>query len=188
MSLFTSTMLQEWIRDLITDVHPGIGNLQCNGGIMLVTAPDMKLSPEYLYIGDPDTILEFLKQGPDIRPGTFLISAGSICPFPDFLPECLTIIETSQALLPLYNRLHEHLHRFRILDEELHHIVYTNGGLQALLEHAYQELHATILLLNSGYKHIAAVYDPDISDPTADELRENGYQSFDTIQTIHHEP
>lgn len=118
---------------------------------MLVTAPDMKLSPEYLYIGDPDTILEFLKQGPDIRPGTFLISAGSICPFPGFLPECLTIIETSQALLPLYNRLHEHLHRFRIWDEELHHIVYTNGGLQALLEHAYQELHATILLLNSGY-------------------------------------
>lgn len=68
MSLFTSTMLQEWIRDLITDVHSGIGNLQCNGGIMLVTAPDMKLSPEYLYIGDPETILEFLKQGPDILP------------------------------------------------------------------------------------------------------------------------
>ena len=188
MSLFTSTMLQEWIRDLITDVHPGSGNLQCRGGIMLITALDMKLSPEYLYIGEPDTILEFLKQGPDIRPGTFLISAGSICPFPDFLPECLTIMETSQALLPLYNRLHEHLHRFRIWDEELHHIVYTNGGLQTLLEHAYQELHATILLLNSGYKHIAAIYDPDISDPTADELRENGYQSYDTIQTIHHEP
>ena len=167
MSLFTSTMLQEWIRDLITDIHPGSGSLQCSGGIMLMTSPDMELSPEYLYIGEPDTILEFLKRDPDIRPGTFLISAGLIYPFSDSLPECLTIMETRQALLPLYNRVHEHLHRFRIWDEELH---------------------ATILLLNSGYKHIAAVYDPDIIDPTADELRENGYQSFDTIQTIHHEP
>lgn len=188
MSLFTSNMLQEWIKDLITKVHPGNGTLQCTGGIMLITSPDMELSPEYLYIGESDTIREFLRQDRDIRPGTFLISAGPIRPFPDSISENVTVIETSQALLPLYNRVHEYLHRFRIWDEELHHIVYTNGSLQTLLEHAYQELHATILLLNSGYKHIAAVYDPDVSDPTADELRENGYQSYDTIQSIHHEP
>ena len=188
MSLFTSTMLQAWIKDLIINVRTGQGNLSCSGGIMLMTNPDMLLSPEYLYIGEADTISEFLLQNPDIQPGTFLISAGDLCLLPDSVSENLTIIETNQELLSLYNRVHEHLHRFRVWDEELHHIVYTNGGLQKLLEYAYQELHATILLLNSGYKHIASVYDPDTHDPTADELRENGYQSYDTIQTIHHEP
>ena len=95
MSLFTSTMLQAWIKDLIINVRTGQGNLSCSGGIMLMTNPDMLLSPEYLYIGEADTISEFLLQNPDIQPGTFLISAGDLCLLPDSVSENLTIIETN---------------------------------------------------------------------------------------------
>lgn len=206
MSMYTQAMLAEWLKDIIITFHPGNCELTSDGGIVLLTGAETMLSSDYLYVGNAIVIQEFFSHldyymKPNIVSSAYaqnnhsdsgaicLISAG-FCNFPDnfVLPNYVTLIETRLSLLPLYNRLHEHLHRFRIWDEELHHIVYTNGGLQALLEHAYQELHATILLLNSGYKHIAAVYDPDISDPTADELRENGYQSYDTIHTIHHEP
>ncbi|MFR5733042.1 MAG: hypothetical protein ACLUD2_14895 [Clostridium sp.] len=120
--------------------------------------------------------------------GICLISAGPCSVLADIcIPEHITLIETSLPVLELYNRVHEYLHRFRVWDTGLQRIVDTNAGLQALLEQAYKELPATILLVNAGYKKIAAVYDPHIQDSTADELRENGYQSFDTIQSIHHQ-
>ena len=191
MSMYTRAMLAEWLKNIIITFHTGNCELTSEGGIVLLTSPDTPLSSEYLYIGSTAVIREILthQSTPYCSGAICLISAGP-CELPsDFAyPENITLIETSLPVLELYNCVHEHLHRFRVWDNELQRILYTNGGLQALLEQAYQELHATILLLNSGYKHIASVYDPDTHDPTADELRENGYQSFDTIQSIHHQP
>lgn len=209
MSKYTRAMLAEWLKNIIITFHAGNRELTSEGGIVLLTNSDTPLSSEYLYIGSTSVIREILTHWnaslgsdiPDAKSPTdplhtaacsgaiCLISAGP-CELPsDFVfPAHITLIETRLPVLELYNCVHEHLHRFRVWDNELQRILYTNGGLQALLEQAYQELHATILLLNAGYKHIASVYDPDTHDPTADELRENGYQSFDTIQSIHHQP
>lgn len=197
MSMYTRAMLNKWLNDIMIADHPGNTELASDGGIVLLTRQDMSLSPEYIYIGTSAVILQILQNmavsdradRPKLaRPGICLISAGSCRGLTDLsIPKHVTLIETCLPVLELYNRVHEHLHRFRVWDTELQRIVDTNAGLQTFLEQAYKQLHATILLVNSGYKKIAAVYDPDISDPTADELRENGYQSFDTIQSIHHQ-
>ena len=210
MSRYTRAMLADWLKDIILSFHSGTQELASDGGIVLLTSPDITLSSEYLYIGstavvreiliklaaNPENLTVFGNNESTDHSSAFsgtsalcLISAGS-CSLPPslVLPDCVTLIETKLPVLELYNCVHEHLHRFHVWDAVLEKIVYTNSGLQSFLEQAYQELHATILLLNAGYKYIAAVYDPDIHDPTADELRENGYQSFDTIQSIHHQP
>ncbi len=192
MSRYTRAMLAYWLKDIILSFHSGTYELSSDGGIVLLTSPDTVLSPDYLYIGSSAVVCETLiklEKDPKSSAAICLISAG-ICQLPSgiAIPDYITLIEARLPVLELYNCVHEHLHRFRIWDAALEKIIYTNSGLQAFLEQAYKELHATILLLNSGYKHIAAVYDPDTHDPTADELRENGYQSFDTIQAIHHQP
>ncbi len=197
MSMYTRAMLHKWLNDIMIADHPGNTELASDGGIMLLTSQNIPLSPEYIYIGTSAVILQILQNmavsdsanRPELpHSGICLISAGSCNGLADFsIPEHITLIETRLPVLKLYNRVHEHLHRFRVWDTELQRIVDTNAGLQTFLEQAYKQLHATILLVNSGYKKIAAVYDPDISDPTADELRENGYQSYDTIQSIHHQ-
>ena len=205
MSMYTRAMLNAWLKDIILVNHPGTKELASDGGIVLLTSPDAALSSEYLYIGTSDIVTQILEsmthsaeyeQKPSAATsqetapaaGICLISAGPCSVLADIcIPEHITLIETSLPVLELYNRVHEYLHRFRVWDTGLQRIVDTNAGLQALLEQAYKELPATILLVNAGYKKIAAVYDPHIQDSTADELRENGYQSFDTIQSIHHQ-
>ena len=196
MSKYTRAMLKEWLSDIIVAEHPGNTELASDGGIVLLTSPDTPLTPEYLYIGSSSIVLPLLAQishsetenAENKSHGICLISAGPCHGLdPDSIPRYITLFETQMPVLELYNRVHEHLHRFRVWDTELQRIIDTNAGLQAFLEQAYKALHATILLVNAGYKKIAAVYDPDIADPTADELKENGYQSFDTIQFIHHQ-
>lgn len=103
------------------------------------------------------------------------------------LPEELTLIETDLPLLSLYNFIQEHDQRFRQWDDGLRQVIYTNAGLQRMLERAHDLLGATILLLNSGYQHIASVYDPDVRDPAVEELRELGYQTVETIHAIRHQ-
>lgn len=154
MSMYTQAMLAEWLKDIIITFHPGNCELTSDGGIVLLTGgrnnalfrlplrrkpycnPRIFFSSRLLYETKYRFISLCTKQYSDSG-AICLISAG-FCNFPDnfVLPNYVTLIETRLSLLPLYNRLHEHLHRFRIWDEELHHIVYTNGGLQALLEHA----------------------------------------------------
>lgn len=196
MSMYTRAMLKKWLNDITITYHPGNRELASDGGIVLLTRPDISLSPEYIYIGTSAIIFEILQKMADpgtdctnnLTAGIGLISAGSCKLSSDHpIPEYLTLIEARLPVLDLYNCVHEHLHRFRVWDTDLQRIIDTNAGLQAFLEQAYKQLHTTILLVNSGYKKIAAVYNPEVSDTTADELQENGYQSFDTIQSIHHQ-
>lgn len=143
MSMYTQAMLAKWLKDIIITFHPGNCELTSDGGIVLLTGAETMLSSDYLYVGNAIVIQEFFSHldyymKPNIVSSAYaqnnhsdsgaicLISAG-FCNFPDnfVLPNYVTLIETRLSLLPLYNRLHEHLHRFRIWDEELHHIVYT---------------------------------------------------------------
>ena len=97
------------------------------------------------------------------------------------------MIATNLSLVPLYNLVQHYVHAFLQWDTHLREIIYQSAGLQSLLEQASELIPVTILLVNAGFKHMAAVYAPDIHDITADELRVNGYQTFETIQTIQNE-
>lgn len=184
MGMYTPSMLRCWLGDVILRVHPGAGVPYLHGGIKLLER-ETPLRPECLYIGEAAVVEHRLRQGLFPPEPICVICAGS-CPELERLPlpGQLWLLETSLTLLPLYNRVHEHVHAFWDWDNALHDAVYTNAGLQELLQRAAPFFRATLLLVNAGFKHIASVYHPDVHDPTADELRENGYQSYDTIQSI----
>lgn len=187
MGNYTYAMIYFWIRDVILFAQQGIYWPHLHGGIKLLEPGSYALNPNCLYVGTPALVAEAILQGRIPKEGVCILCSGDGPRIDVPLPPELSLIETSLSLPTLYNRIHEHIHQFHAWDARLHEVVYTNGGLQELLERASEEIHATILLVNTGYKHMAAVYHPDVSDATADELRENGYQSFDTIQTIRHE-
>ncbi len=187
MGNYTYAMIYFWIRDVILFAQEGISWPHLDGGIKLLETGASFLSPNCLYVGTPALAKEAILQGRIPREGVCILCSGDPTLIDVPLPPELSLIETSLSLIPLYNRIHEHIHHFHEWDARLHQVVYTNSGLQELLSKASEEIHATILLVNAGYKHMAAVYHPEVCDATADELRENGYQSFDTIQAIRHE-
>lgn len=185
MQMFTPVMIRHWLNDILLDFRPGITAPDCHGGIQLLDPSLEALDPNHLYVGDaacvkafseacriPEETFFFIVSDPakELRPLTF--------------PTTVTLITTHAPLIPLYNRIQRQLHEYISWDRKLQKVIYNSAGLQEMLNRASAELHATILLLNAGFKKIAAVYDPHIQDSTADELKENGYQMFDTIQAI----
>lgn len=186
MGMYTPSMLRCWLGDVILRFHPGGEAPDLHGGIKLMERNGAEaLRSECLYVGEAGVVEQCLRQGLFPRSPMCVICAGS-CPALEELsiPDQLWLLETALPLLPLYNRIHEHIHAFWSWDNALHDAVYTNAGLQELLRRAAPPFRATLLLVNTGFKHIASVYHPDVHDPTADELRENGYQTYDTIQSI----
>lgn len=189
MGFYTVPMLLDWLGDSVTYRHLGSCPPSPSEGIRLLERDRELLRSDCLYIGDPEAVRNAILDGRIPAEGALVLSSGSGRPVSEVctLPDALTLAETSLPLLTLYNRVQEQAHRFRLWDDALRRVIYTNGGLQKLLERAAELLHATILLLNNGYKHIAAVYDPAVRDPTSDELRENGFQTIETIHAIRRE-
>lgn len=183
MGYCTAAMLARWLGAHAVNVHYGSVKPECSRGIKLIdgnTQPD----PAFLYIGDAASIKSFLKNADAQDSGLFIISAG---PLNSETPKTLTLIETDLPLISLYNTVHEHIQAFSEWDRALQEVIYQNAGLQTMLDRAASAFNATIILVSSGYKHIASIYDPDIEEPTATELKEHGYLSFETIQDIYNE-
>lgn len=187
MGNYTPNMLEFWLRDIILWSRIGTSSSQYTGGIRLLDGSE-KLSSNFLYIGDPETLQTILKSERFPKDATCLVSAGNH----DWLerydfPETQSIFLTNLPLTGLYNYAQYFIHWFHDWDRQLQEVVYKNAGLQEMLERAASGINATILLCNTGYKYIAAYQNPDIQDPTAAELIESGYHKFDTIQVIQHE-
>ena len=188
MNNYTPAMFAYWLKDITTACHIGKIIPQCADGIRFIESNDRFLSSDYLYIAESSIMLSVLEEAVIPDSGLFIIVSGHLHPQTRAdLPDAVSLLETNIPLLNLYNRVQQHAHVFRSWVMGLQKILYTNGGLQEMLHCASTLLDTTILLVNAGYKHIAAVYNPDVQDVTADELRKNGYQSFNTIQTILHE-
>jgi len=187
MGNYTPAMLEYWLKDILSWSHLGTSQLTYDGGIRLLD-PDTPLESRYLYVGDVESIASALNSGTIPPEGVCMISAGdSECLKNCQLPDNVTLLVTTLPLIALYNHVQYHVHWFHEWDADMHEVVFKNGGLQQLLEHAYLGIHATILLLNTGYKHIASVYSSEVQDPTADEMKANGYHKFETIQSIQQE-
>lgn len=185
MGMYTPEMLLFWLGEAVTGCRRGSGSPACTGGIKLLDTADAPLSADCLYIAEEAALKQALAKGRVPAESTVILVSSAPHAFEDAaLPPQLTLIESSLPLVELYNAVHTHIHDFWNWDDALREAVYTNAGPQALLDLAATQLHATLLLLNPGYKAIAAVYPPDIRDSISDELRENGYLSFGTIQDI----
>lgn len=182
---YTPSMFAYWLKDITDACHIGEVVPHCTNGIRFIESQDRFLSSSYLYIAEASTMLSVLEEAVIPDSGLFFIVSGHLHPQTrEDLPKTVSLLETNTSLLNLYNRVQQHAHAFRSWTMDLQKILYTNGGLQEMLQCASTLLDTTILLVNAGYKHIAAVYNPEVHDTTADELQQNGYQSFNTIQTI----
>ena len=208
MSMYTCAMLNAWLKDILVK-PPRNQRIALRRRIVLLTSPDAALS-EYLYIGTCDDLVAATsgkslglhsmeddrnRPQPPVRKsapaaGICLISAGPCSVLADIcIPEHITLIETSCRFWNFKQSCP------RISPPVPKHV----PGILTAANRRYQCRTAgtsgTGLQRTSGYhssgqcrlQKIAAVYDPHIQDSTADELRENGYQSFDTIQSIHHQ-
>ena len=185
MYAYTPAMLSQWLSDFVLNTRIGNAAPHCTGGIRLLDESTSPLSGECLYIGTAEAVENAVCRG-RIPAGPIMLLSSGRCTIRS-LPQSMTLIETSLPLLDLYNRTQEHVHRFIAWDAKLQKAVYNNSGLQELVQIAAEEIPTTITLVNTGYKLLAAVYSDDFSEPTAEELRTNGYLSFETINEIHHE-
>lgn len=193
MEYYTPIMLATWLGNTVIHFHQGNHIQAYSGGIRLMDGTEESLNSECVYLGEKKIVANVIEKEKIPKEGIFIISCrdtdtntrGGIATAKNFrIPDEMSLIETNLSLFSLYNRVQEHVHQFLQWENRLHDVVYTNAGLQEMLDRASEFLNATILLVNGGYKNIAAVYHPGVHDNTADELRECGYQTFDTIQQI----
>ena len=77
-----------------------------------------------------------------------------------------------------------HVHKFLDWDRTLQQAVLSNEGFQKILDCAYAGMKTTLVMLNAGYKVLAACYESGLRDPLTTELQENGYLSFESVKEI----
>lgn len=184
MSTYTPAMLLYWLSDAVLDARFGTPLPRCNGGIKLLDDRDAPLHAECLYIGTAQNVDHAALCGRFPAEDGILVLSGGRCR--ETMPSNVTLIELDLPLLELYNRAQENIHRFLAWDAGLQDVVYRNAGLQELLQRARTEMEATLILVNTGYKHIASVYHPNVHDCTADELQQKGFHSMETVHSIRH--
>lgn len=183
MEAFTPALLLRWLGDAVVRARMGHPRPSCAGGIRLLDGAEGSLCPDFLHLGEPEAAARAIAADRVPGEGILIVTAAGPSAWEDGdLPQDVTLVETDLPLIPLYNRLQQELHRFLQWDLQMQAAVYTNSGVQELLERVSAMLPATLLLLNPGYKCMAAVYDPRVSDRVADEVRSFDYLSFDTIQ------
>lgn len=185
LMFYTPAMLAGWLKSCIVSSRIGSVYPECSGGIVLLNGHKRVLPPECLYIGDLVTVSDAItrKLMPD-KPYIFLCAGSS--PDLDVLPcsEQITLIQTNLDLLGLYNKVQFHVHKFLDWDRTLQQAVLSNEGFQKILDCAYAGMKTTLVMLNAGYKVLAACYEPGLRDPLTTELQENGYLSFESVKEI----
>ncbi len=188
MGSFTLPILLRWLDGTVVRLHGGRPFPPCGGGIRLLDPSAQPLSPGHLHLGTPEEAAQVLSSGTVPQEGAAIVSSAGQSPLGERpLPPGVTLIETGLSLTALYNHLQEQLARFTAWQAHMQEAIYTNAGLQELLQRSSELLPATLLLLDPGYKRIAAVYHPQVADRVADEVRDNGYLSFDTVQSTRHQ-
>lgn len=169
--------------DSVILYHAGNPLPSCTMGVRLLASEPEILDSRCLYIGEASSVEQLINSDRLPKESCFLISAGRVN-YTHKLPNQLTLIEANLTLVPLLNKVQDFIQRFQNWDLQLQQVLYKNIGLQDLLQQAYEELHATIFLVNTSYTSMGYVCAPDITDPIIEEVRQNGYQSFETVQNI----
>lgn len=181
--MFTAAILCRGLEGHVLRCLSGTVQKDSVGGIALLR-PDDILQEDQLYLGDVDTVTAVLRRG-EIPPGTLIASAGDSLALHELtIPPDISLVVTDLDLIGLYNLAHRQRHKY---DDWLRHmdkILYQNSGLQALIDAAALGIPATIMVLNAGYKPLAAHYTEDMDDATTLELREKGYLTFESVHTL----
>ena len=199
MDYLNPVLMLNWLKDSLVYQYIGCDTISFGRGIRFIeSAADIASEPDCIYLGSPEEVLSALTEAPlPDTPLLFLFSAGED---PDGIPERfrkllsgferkprIVLLGSRLPLHALYNLMYRQLNHYLHWRTMLNDVVYTNASLQEMLDRAAGEIHGSILLLNAGFRMMAAVYHPDVKDPMSSELREKGYLSLETIEQIHAE-
>ena len=182
---YTTPMLAGWLKSCVTSSRLGNAWPACSGGIVLLDGRSGELPSECLYIGDVNTVTEALAGHLNPEKPYILICAGSSPELEAMpLPDGVTLLLTGLDLLSLYNEVQYHVHKFLDWERSLQKAVLSNEGFQCILDSAYAGMQATLVMLNTGYKVLGGCYEPELSVPLTEELRQNGYLSFESFKEL----
>lgn len=156
---------------------------ECSGEILLLTGEEPELDRDCLYLGDAGVTARVLGSLAPACSALLLCAGDSASLRAAPIPPNVFLLVADLSLQALYNRVYTALKRHREWLESLESAL-NGGGLQAMLDAVAGQLRATMVVLNAGYKQLAAVYRPEETDPFAAELRQNGYLSFESVQQL----
>lgn len=186
MTQYTTSMILFWLGDCVTQVHVGIEPLNCVNGICLLEQDSPATDSRSLYISTPEVLEQLIRDDKIGEEGAFVVTCSGQAPSVA-LPAGLTLVQTSLPLISLYNRIHQHVHRYNVWLNRLQQAAINSTGIQGIVDIAAEELEATISVTNPGYKFIAGRFHPDIQDEISLELKNCGYHSYESIHQIHRE-
>ncbi len=158
-------------------------NLEGITGIMMLD-DDTEPEEQYIYIGDIETALEKVRFFPPSVHVALFCSAISDCRIVEDIPEGVSLIIFSIPVAKLYNSIFKSFTAYRRWINELQSYRFHEDGLQKMVETGFQQIRHPIIVMNSGFKSMAAFIPSDYHDPITDELKENGFLSYDTVRMI----
>ncbi|MDD6282978.1 MAG: helix-turn-helix domain-containing protein [Oribacterium sp.] len=190
MELFPTLLLIHHLDGSIIFSNAKQDYLSIDKGICLVDPDAAAMCPGYLYVGKSADVLSRIQHSAFDAESDYLVISSGDCPalFQDgYIPKNIRLIACNSKPCALYNDVHDYMHSFHIWLKQLDNVLYHNAGVGELLRLGAEKIDATLLLINAGFKEIAAIYNPHVQDAIAQELHANGYLSFETIEMIHRE-
>lgn len=193
MTSITPEIIRSWLDSVQIFYHSSPSQISITNGIQLLSksadSDCLCLNPSCLYLGESDVTLSYITNHTiDTTNCCFLASGYDRSYETAVFPKTLAFLAADLPLIELFHLVQSKLLQFIEWDHSLQEVIYQNKGLDELLKRASKQIPATIVLLNTGYKHIASCYNPNCTPSIIQEIMENGYLTFDTIQIIKKEP
>ncbi len=161
-----------------------IGDIE---GIILLKEQS-SLPRGYIFIGEEATVQLLLKTTEIKYPTTIFIAGGS----KGSIPGCnhkipINYIVTNLDIIDLYNKINKIVSNYKYWTSTLMKALCEGKNLHQIIILASNMIKAPIYLLNSGFKVICSNTEKQIDDIYEKEISENGYLSYDSINSLSRE-
>ena len=191
--MITMPVINEWFKETELTVLSGPSiPVACSGDILLLDEENFQ-GPLYggtIYIGSGSFFSEkpgkecldaLLTEGFGGCPPVMIL-CGPVTSF-DY-PDGIPVLSTTLSVTACYNLLARKSSEFSRWLQSMDRSIYKDHDIQTLLGIASKMIRGTCFLSDSGYRLTGAFYDESVHDPAIEELKTNGYSSFETIRTF----
>lgn len=178
IAFFMENLKTHILRRHIT--HPELNSIR--GIVILNEETDLKHG--YIYIADANIWSHWLRTANYDATTTIFLSDDNYLLDPLFKKNGLNIITTDYDLLTLYNHLNRTLMGYQSWSWHLINSVCNGHSLQETISTASNLMKGHIFLMNLGYRVLAASDQSWFDDPYAEELYQQGYASFSTVDAF----
>lgn len=154
---------------------------------ILMLDDDTEPEVQYIYVCHIETALKKADCFPASVHVALFCSAPSDFSITADIPEGITLVVFSTPIAKLYNSIFKAFATYRNWIHELQSYRHHEDGLQKMVETGFQQIKNPIIVMNSGFKSMAALIPDDYHDAITDELKDNGFLSYDTVRMLFNE-